>query len=276
MKRPAQRERSREQRHQGKTEEMFHGVRACEALFARRPQDIVRVYVAEGRRRQFGKLTVWCAEHRKGFQIVADENLQRLTGSLHHEGVAILAKQLRRWSLADLLEGIDAGRVTSPLVYLDGVQNPHNLGSILRTAAHFGAGAIVGKAGELPPLSAAAVRVAEGAAEFVPVCDLAEPVADLKRLAQAGYAVVVTSSHRGEPIFSASLPPKAVLVLGSEGEGVSRGIDAVANLRVQIPGTGQVESLNVSVACGVVLGEVSRRNPVTPRGPGNPRGPVTP
>ena len=252
-------------RHQTKTEEMFHGVRACEALFARRPQDIVRVYVSEGRRRQFGKLTAWCAEHRKGFQIVADENLQRLTGSLHHEGVAILAKQLRRWSLADLLQGIDAAAVTGPLVYLDGVQNPHNLGSILRTAAHFGAGAIVGKAGELPPLSPAAVRVSEGAAEFVPVCDLADPVFDLKRLAQAGYAVVVTSSHRGEPIFSASLPPKAVLVLGSEGEGVSRGIDAIANLRVSIPGTGAVESLNVSVACGVVLGEVWRRSrPVTP------------
>jgi RNA methyltransferase, TrmH family len=249
---------------------MFHGVRACEALFARRPQDIVRVYVAEDRRRQFSTLTTWCAEHRKGFQIVADENLQRLTGSIHHEGVAILAKHLRRWSLADLLQGIDAGVVTGPLVYLDGVQNPHNLGSILRTAAHFGAGAIVGKAGELPPLSPAAVRVSEGAAEFVPVCDLADPVSDLRRVTQAGYTIVVTSSHRGEPIFSAALPGKAVLVLGSEGEGVSRGIDTIANLRVQIPGTGAVESLNVSVACGVALGELWRRRPVTPRRPGTP------
>lgn len=243
---------------------MFHGLRACEALFARRPQDIVRVYVAEDRRRRFARLTGWCAEHRKGFQVVAGENLHRLTGSLHHEGVAILAKQLRRWSLADLLRGIDAGTLAGPLVYLDGVQNPHNLGSILRTAAHFGVGAVVGKAGELPPLSAAAVRVAEGAAEFVPVCDLAEPVADLRRLVQAGFGVVVTSSHRGESIFTAPLPAKTVLVLGSEGEGVSRGIDAVASLRVQIPGTDAVESLNVSVACGVALGELWRRRTVTP------------
>jgi len=261
MKRPAGGKPSpgRRPRHQAKSEEMFHGVRACEALFARRPQDIVRVYVAEARRRQFARLTAWCAEHRKGFQVVADENLQRLTGSLHHEGVAILAKQLRRWSLADLLQGIEAGTVSGPLVYLDGVQNPHNLGSILRTAAHFGAGAIVGKAGELPPLSPAAVRVSEGAAEFVPVCDLADPAADLRRLKQAGYAVVVTSSHRGEPLFAAKLPGKVVLVLGSEGEGVSRGIDAAADLRVQIPGTGAVESLNVAVACAVALAEAWRR-----------------
>ena len=234
-------------------------MRACEALFARRPQDIVRVYVAEGRRRQFGKLTAWCAEHRKGFQIVADENLQRLTGSLHHEGVAILAKQLRRWSLADLLRGIEAGSVTGPLVYLDGVQNPHNLGSILRTAAHFGVGAVVGRTGDLPPLSPAAARVAEGAAEAVPVCGLADPEADLARLRQAGYRVLVTSSHRGEPLFTADFGPRVVVVLGGEGEGVSPAIERLADLRVRIPGTGAVESLNVAVAAGVVLAEIWRR-----------------
>lgn len=245
-------------RHQAKTEEMFHGVRACAALFARRPEAIVRVYLAETRRRQFATLIDWCARNRKGFQVVADENLQRLTGSIHHEGVAILARHLPRWSLADLLgRGAD---LTGPIVYLDGVQNPHNLGSILRTAAHFGVAAIVGRAGDLPPLSPAAVRVAEGAAETVPVADLADPAADLGRLKRAGWRVVVTSSHGGESLYAAALPPRAVVVLGSEAEGVSRAVDALADLRVQIPGTETVESLNVSVACGVVLGECWRRS----------------
>ena len=237
---------------------MFHGVRACEALFVRRPEAIVRVYLTESRRRQFANLVAWCAGARKGFQIVADENLARLTGSIHHEGVAILAQQLPRWSLADLLGR--AASLTGPIVYLDGVQNPHNLGSILRTAAHVGEAAVVGRAGDLPPLSPAAVRVAEGAAEAVTVADLADPAADLGRLKRAGWRVVVTSSHGGESLYTAALPPRAVLVLGSEGEGVSRGVDALADLRVQIPGTGRVESLNVSVACGVVLGECWRRS----------------
>jgi TrmH RNA methyltransferase len=237
---------------------MFHGARACEALFARRPEAIVRVYLAEARRRQFATLIDWCARNRKGFQVVADENLQRLTGSIHHEGVAILARNLPRWSLADLLgRGAD---LTGPIVYLDGVQNPHNLGSILRTAAHFGVAAIVGRGGDLPPLSPAAVRVAEGAAETVPVADLADPAADLGRLKRAGWRVVVTSSHGGESLYAAALPPRAVVVLGSEAEGVSRAVDALADLRVHIPGTGTVESLNVSVACGVVLGECWRRS----------------
>lgn len=247
---------------------MIHGLRACEALFARRAADIVRVYLAEGRRRQFAKLVEWCARERRGFQVVADENLARLTGSIHHEGVAILAKAPARWNVADLLRAVDAGTLAGPLVYLDGVQNPHNLGSILRTAAHFGAGAVVGRAGELPPTSAAAIRVAEGAAEFVPVCDLADPVADLRRLKAAGYTVVVTSSHAGEPIFSCRLGTKTVLVLGAEGEGVSRAIDGVADVRARVPGTGAVESLNVAVACGIVLAEAWRREPRQGAGPG--------
>lgn len=237
---------------------MFHGLRACEAIFERRPQEIVRVYVAHARQKHFARMLAWCAQERKGFQVVTDESLERLTKSIHHEGVAILAKQIRRWDLAAVLAAAGTAK-TGPLVYLDGVQNPHNLGSILRTAAHFGAAAIIGRVGDLPSLSPAAVRVAEGAAEHVPVCDLADPARDLRRLKEAGFQLVVTSSHRGESLFQASLSPRVVLVLGSEGEGVSRPIDALADLRVKIPGSGKVESLNVAVACGIALAEAWQR-----------------
>jgi len=246
-------------RHRDRNEEKFHGLRACEALFAQRPGDIVRVYVSEQRKRQFAPLLEYCVRERKGFQVVGQENLERLTGSIHHEGIAILARQIRRWTFADLLGAIERGDLEGPILHLDGVQTPHNLGSILRTAAHFGVAAITGAEAALPPLSPAAVRVAEGAAERVPVCDLGDPPADLRRLKKAGYRVATSSSHRGEPLYSATLGKKLVLVLGGEGEGVSRGIEALADLRLLIPGTGAVESLNVSVACGILLGEVWRR-----------------
>ena len=111
----------------------------------------------------------------------------------------------------------------------------------------------------MPPLSPAAVRVAEGAAEIVPVCDLAEPAADLRRLAAAGFAIVVASSHKGGPPAAAPLGGKIVLVLGSEGKGVSPVIARVATAHVCIPGTGSVESLNVSVAAGILLAEAWRQ-----------------
>ncbi len=250
-------------RHRAASEETYHGLRACEALFARRPDDIVRVYLHAGHRRRFANLLQWCAEHRRGYQIVEDENLRRITGATHHEGVAILAKQIRRWELDDLAREIDKateGREpVGPILYLDGVENPHNLGSILRTAAHFGVMAVTGRMGDLPPLSPAAVRVAEGAAEIVPVCDLDDAPALLRRLASVGFSIVAASSHRGEPPEKTPLGKKCVLVLGSEGKGVSPAIERVATMRVCIPGTGSVESLNVSVACGVLLAEAWRQ-----------------
>jgi TrmH RNA methyltransferase len=245
-------------RHQDRDEEKYHGARACEALFARRPQDIVRVYLTADQQRRFAPLLAYCAEQRRGFQVVEPENLARISGSHHHEGIAILARVCPRWSATDLDGAAAASRLAGPLVYLDGVQNPHNLGAILRTAAHFGTGAVLGRRGELPPLSPAAVRVAEGAAEFVPACDLDDPAASLVRLKSQGFRVVTTSSHLGEPLNASRLSRKVILVLGSEGQGVSRRIAALADATVRIPGTGAVESLNVSVACGILLAEACR------------------
>jgi TrmH RNA methyltransferase len=246
-------------RHKAASEETYHGLRACEALFARRPDEIVRVYLASARKPRFANLLAWCVAHRRGFQIVEDENLRRISGSTHHEGVAILAKAIRRRGLDDLLREVESPRAAGPILYLDGVENPHNLGSMLRTAAHFGAVAVAGRTGELPLMSPAAARVAEGAAEMVPVCDFPDPPAALRRLAAAGFAIVAASSHRGEPPARAPLGGRTVIVLGSEGKGVSPAIERLATGHVCIPGTGAVESLNVSVACGVLLAEAWRQ-----------------
>jgi TrmH RNA methyltransferase len=249
----------RAERHQWEHEEKFHGLRACEALIARRAQDIVRIYLTEDRGRQFADFLRWCADERKGYQIVGEDNLERLTGSIHHEGMAILARDYRRWGTIDLVRWLDEKRIQGPLLYLDGVQNPHNLGSLLRIAAHFGVNGVLGARDSLPPLSPAAVRVAEGGAEFVPVYGLTNPVADLEKLKEYGFRLVTTSSHRGDPLYGVPLGRRVVVVLGSEGEGVSPEIEALADQFVQIPGTGKVESLNVAVAGGIVLGEIWRR-----------------
>lgn len=245
-------------RHQAAEEETYHGRHACEALFARRPEAIVRVYLTAQLRQPFRQLIGYCSSARRGYRVVESENLDRIAGTRHHEGIAILAKSVPRLTMAELIPAVESGRFAGPFVYLDGVSNPHNLGSILRTAAHFGCSAVLGRAGDLPPLSPAAVRVAEGAAEVVPVCDLAESKTDLARLQAAGFRLVATSSHRGEPLRQAGLGRRSILVLGSEGTGITRQLERTADRTVSIPGTGDVESLNVAVACGVLLAEICR------------------
>jgi len=254
-------------RHQTAAETVYHGRRACEALFAHRPDAIVRVYVAEASRTAFAAITAWCAARRKGFQIVPADSVARVAGSLHHEGIAILARTREPLDADGLLAASAAGTITGPLVYLDGVQNPHNLGTILRTAAYLGAGAVVGRAGELPAVSPAAARVAEGAAEIVPVVACADPVADFTRLRAAGFTIVGTSSHRGDPLRARPLPPRTVFVLGSEGTGMSPEVEKAIDRCVRIPGSDAVESLNVAVACGILLAEWAANHGTAAAGP---------
>lgn len=236
----------------------MHGLRACAALFAHRPGDIIRVYLSVNRRPTFKALLEHCVAQRLGFQFVDDENLRKLSGGIHHEGIVILAREPARLDGDELLAGIAAKSIHGPLLLLDGVQNPHNLGSILRSAAHFGCGAVVGEAEHLPPLSAAALRVAEGGAESVPLVSVEDAVVFLGRLKSAGLRVVSTTSRAGAPIAAAGLTRQVVIVLGSESEGVSPRVGRVADVQVRIPGSGAVQSLNVAVACGIMLAEACR------------------
>jgi len=245
-------------RHASKSEQKVHGLRACTALFAKRPGDIIRVYLSANRRPTFKTLLEYCVAHRLGFQFVDDENLQKLSGGIHHEGIVILAREAPRISDEQWLAGIAAKTISGPFLLLDGVQNPHNLGSILRSAAHFGCGGVIGEAAQLPPLSAASLRVAEGGAESVALVAVVDPVATLEALKKLGVRVVSTTSRAGTPIAAGGLSRDVVLILGSEAEGVSPRLSRLADLQVRIPGSGAVQSLNVAVACGIVLAEACR------------------
>ncbi|MFT3193332.1 tRNA/rRNA methyltransferase, partial [Klebsiella pneumoniae] len=142
---------------------------------------------------------------------------------------------------------------------LEDVGNPHNLGAIMRSCAHFGVkGVVVQDAGVLE--SGAAIRTAEGGAEHVEPITGDSFIDTLDQFRKAGYAIVSTSSHNGTPLFKAELPKKMVLALGQERDGLSDAAISSADLSVAIEGTGNVESLNVSVATGVLLAEWWRQN----------------
>ncbi len=232
-------------------------------LFEKRPGDIIRVYLTEDRSRRVPELLRWCAQNRRAYNVILADNLERLSGSSHHEGIMLLARREVVWSDQSFLEALQSGTLTGPLLYLDGVQNPHNLGALLRTAAHFGVAAILGQAGNLPEVSAASARVAEGGAEFVPVIALNSPEETLAALQTTGYTILATSSHQGRTIYEEQLGPKTLFILGGELKGVSEELLEGADRCIQITGSGRVESLNVSVAGAVLLSEWWRKRTLT-------------
>lgn len=229
----------------------LYGLNAVRAAFARRPQAIRKLYLAQARIPQLQPLLKWCAAQRVGYRIVADEELARLAASAHHEGV--VAEVLREAPAAfdAWLDALGAGPQCA--LWLDGVGNPHNLGAILRSAAHFGAAAVLLPARSGLALSGAAARVAEGGAESVPLVRLAPDGEAAARLRQAGFALAATVVEGGDDVFAAPLPARVVFVLGAEGEGMDRGLADACDLRLSIPGSGAVESLNVAAATAVLL-----------------------
>lgn len=234
-----------------KTELRLYGLNAVHAVFARRPQAIRKLYLSQARIPQLQPLLKWCVAHRVGYRVVEEDDLQKLAASSHHEGVVADVLREEPQPLSAWLHDLPAGRQCA--LWLDGVGNPHNLGAILRSAAHFGVAAILLPQQSPLALSGAAARVAEGGAEAVPFVRLGNADAAIAQLHDAGFALAATVVSEGDDAFAANLPPRLVYVLGAESEGMDRTFAAACDLSLSIPGSGAVESLNVASATAVLL-----------------------
>lgn len=232
--------------------ESVHGMRAAIAAFRARPDDVVHVAYTEAARYPLAKVLSEAARRRIGYTERTEEDLQRIAGVSHHEGVCIALRPRPVPGPSDLERLLDADRFVA--VVLDGVTNPHNVGAIVRSMAHFGASALLVGEGNGPALSPAAVRVAEGGAEHV-LAFRAPLDRALERLRARDVSIVVADQDGAAP--PRRWPSRVAIVMGSERDGVSPDLRALADGTVSIPGTGAVESLNVSVAAAVLLAQAT-------------------
>lgn len=248
-------------RSQKQAREMkLYGANACAAVWKLRREDIIRAYVLSSDKQNWGEMLRWCAQQRRAYHLVEAEELERVSGSLHHEGICMLVRERPPLTEAALLRQLEAERAPVLLVFLDDVGNPHNVGAILRSAAHFSVAAVLVHESAEVSLAGAASRVAEGGAEVVPLVRLKDASHFLTRLRKLDFALFATSSHAKRSLFDAPLPKRAVLLLGAEGEGLSPKLRKLADHDIVIPGSGAVESLNVACAVTVMLGEWWRAN----------------
>ena len=226
----------------------YYGIHACLSLWEKRPEDIIRVYLDESNLKQFSPLLKWCANSRKAYHIIPSSELNKVSDSIHHEGVCVLAKERPAFSSEEFLKNLPK---QTCLIYLDGVENPHNLGSILRTAAHFGIPYILGENLQITP---SACRIAKGGAEIVRLVSLNRPKDMLAKLEAQGFSVIATSAHQGDSLYRFSFPPRSIIAIGSESTGLKSPFLKKARA-IRIPGTGCVESLNVAVATALCIGK---------------------
>jgi TrmH RNA methyltransferase len=237
-------------------ETKVYGENACRVLFGQRPEAVVRLYMSQKMAPKFADVMKYLAANKKAYHIVEDVELEKIASSTHHGGIVLLVKRKPVQSIASYLT--QKRKKVDCLLALDGIGNAHNLGAIARSCAHFGISGIVMKDPDLLAHGAAA-RTAEGGVEFVEGLSCDNLPLALQLCKQAGYTLVTTSSHGGVSLYSSQLPAKVVIVFGEEMFGVSQSVAKSADIALQIPGTGKVESLNVSVAASLILGEWYRQ-----------------
>jgi 23S rRNA (guanosine2251-2'-O)-methyltransferase len=235
----------------------IHAVK--EALEAQRPID--RIAIAKGRQDARIEEIVQLAR-KQGIPVRFEERAQldRMANSKDHQGVVALAAARAGATLEDVLASANSAQgQTGLIVLLDGVEDPHNLGAIIRTALAAGAHGVVIPERRAAGLTDTVARSSAGALAHLPVGKVTNLARAMEELKEAGYWLVGLDERADKSYTEVDYTSPVGIVLGSEGQGLHELTRKRCDFVVSLPTTGPVKSLNVSVAAGVVLFEALRQ-----------------
>jgi 23S rRNA (guanosine2251-2'-O)-methyltransferase len=239
--------------------ETIFGVHAVRVMLERHPARVLTVRLARQRDDPRAKAIEELAQRQqRPVQRVDVASLKKALGDVAHQGVAADIAPLPPWSEEQLLTALQT--VTAPLLLaLDGVQDPRNLGACLRTADACGALAVIVPRDRAAQVTPAVRKVAAGAVETTPVVVVTNLARMLKLLKSAGLWVIGADAAADKPARELDFKGPVVLVLGSEGSGLRHLTREHCDFMAKLPQLGAVESLNVSVAAGMLLYEAVRQ-----------------
>lgn len=199
----------------------------------------------------------------KGVPVIAKsrEELTEICNSSNHQGIVARAEPFPYIGLKELLDS-SAKKPRSPLLILEGIEDPQNLGAILRSSLAFGSGGVILRRRRAASLSPTALKTAAGAAEYLSICQVANINQTIDRVKKAGFWVVGLSANTSESILDFKSAYPIALVLGSEGKGLPPLVERNCDSLLKIPICEPTESLNVSVAAAVALWELFGRKQI--------------
>jgi 23S rRNA (guanosine2251-2'-O)-methyltransferase len=186
-------------------------------------------------------------------------DLARISGTEHHQGVVLRMEPFVYADLHDLLDRCRAEGEPGLVLVLDGIQDPHNLGALIRSAACAGAQGVIIPKDRAVGVTPTVEKVSAGAVETVPVVQVANIVQALDLLKEAGFWTYGLAGEGAASLYDQKLSGKIALVVGGEGDGIRPLVLKSCDMVVAIPLAGGVNSLNASVAGGVALFEVVRQ-----------------
>jgi 23S rRNA (guanosine2251-2'-O)-methyltransferase len=239
--------------------ETIFGLHAVRVMLERHPERVHTVRIAERRvDPRIRAIDELARRHHRPVERVDAHTLRELLGDVAHQGVAADVTPLPPWSEDQLLAALQSAKAPL-LLALDGVQDPHNLGACLRSADACGALAVIVPRDRAAQLTATVRKVAVGAAETTPVVSVTNLVRTLRLLKQANLWIIGADAAGAKRAQDVDLKGPRVLVLGAEGSGLRRLTQETCDELVRLPQLGALESLNVSVAAGMLLYEAVRQ-----------------
>jgi 23S rRNA (guanosine2251-2'-O)-methyltransferase len=237
---------------------ILFGIHAVEEALAARGRAFEYVAVAPGRGdTRIQKITMLCRNAGVAVRSMPRDQLTRLARTAHHQGVVAVTAEKKYSDLEEMLAH-KRGRFSLVLV-LDGVEDPHNLGAIVRTAEGAGADGVVIPERRATGVTATVVKASAGASEYLPIAKVTNLGRAIEDLKSHNIWTVGLDERASQSYDQLDYKMDCALVLGAEGHGLHEQVRKKCDFLVSIPMLGKVPSLNVSVAAGIVMYEVARQ-----------------
>ena len=237
---------------------LIFGVRpVIEAIEAGKQFD--RIYIKRGADSPvMEQLKGLCRERKVAFQEVPIEKLNRLTRG-NHQGVVAQTSAIEYANITEIAENVKAMGKLPLFVVLDGVTDVRNFGAIARTAECAGVDALIVPLKNSAPVNSDAIKSSAGALHTIPVCRVGSVRNTLKNFKGQGMQLIAATEKSDKQYYKADFTKPTVLIMGAEDVGISNEVLKLCDEKLAIPVLGKIESLNVSVAAGVMLYEVVRQ-----------------
>ncbi|HVE85424.1 MAG TPA: 23S rRNA (guanosine(2251)-2'-O)-methyltransferase RlmB [Myxococcales bacterium] len=238
-----------------------YGLRPVLEALRARPGEIEQLYVSQGEVPSRHAAEIFSRAREAGVRVqkLPRERLATLAQGGVHQGVVAELRELDYADVADLLEEARSRRQPPLLVVLDGIQDPHNLGAIIRSAHALGAHGVVIPKDRAVQVTGAVTKAAAGATEHTRIARVTNLSRALEEMKEAGLWVAAAEPASDQALWDARLDGPLALVVGAEGSGVRENVLKHCDLKVRIPMAGKVASLNASVSAGLLLYEVARQ-----------------
>jgi len=224
------------------------------------PQRVHQIFLSMGTLTGKKRLIYSLARrHTIKIQRIPGHRFEKLVGKVAHQDVVAEIAAYRYQDLDVLLERWTTSGTKALFVVLDGIEDPHNVGAIIRTAHAAGAHGVIVSKHRSAPLSGITAKAAAGALSHVPLCRVINLSQTLEQLKKEGIWVVGTADQAGQTVYDLDMTIDLAVVIGSEGKGMHDLVKKTCDFLVSIPAGGNIASLNASVAAGVVLFEAVRQ-----------------